>query len=191
MPNTVVAFGFRPVKEPDPSSLLTVTALASYATALFVGDAVIPGGTADPIYGYPTVTRSLAGSTNVMGIIVGFERLDPDSTSLATKNPGAASTLRYIKIAPTFQSTVFECMANASTDVTAVGNGFDIDATAGSAVTGFSGMGLDVSTIATTLTTLRLLSLINRPDNDFASAQTGIKCHVFFAESLWNNGPGV
>lgn len=188
MANATTAFGFRPVKPPDPSSLITVCLLASYATDVFIGDAVIPGGSGEVINGYMTVTRAIAGSTNAMGVIVGFEPQSPDAL---TSRYGAASTLRYAKIVPTYAHTIFEVQANASVAITDMGNGFDLVATAGSTVTGFSAMALDVSTAATTGTTLRLLGFVNRPDNEFATAQTGTKCYVFFAESLWNNGPGV
>lgn len=187
MANATTAFGFRPVKEPDPSSLLTVVALASYGTALYIGDAVVPAGSGSTVNGYMSVARAAAGNNNVIGVIVGFEPTSPDS--LTTKY-GVASTLRYCKIVPAFQSTIFEVMMDGSADVDSIGNGADIVATAGSATTGFSGMTCDTS-LATTGKSLRILSYVNRPDNEFVSAGTGIKAHVFFAESYWNNGDGV
>lgn len=191
MANATTAFGFRPVKPPDPSSLMTVCLLASYATDAFIGDVVVPAGSGELINGYMSVQVAAAGNANSIGVIVGFEPSSPDGSPGLTSRYGPASTLRYAKIVPTFQSTIFECQANAAVTNTDLGNGYDIVATAGSTVTGFSAHALDVSTVATTGTTLRLLGFANRPDNDFSTSQTGIKCYVFFAESIWNNGAGA
>ena len=188
MANATTAFGFRPVKEPDPSSLMTVVLLASYATDVFVGDVVVPAGSGEVINGYMSVQQAAAGNANSLGVIVGFEPSSPDAL---TSRYGAASTLRYAKIVPTWQSTIFEVMANAAIANTDLGNGFDLAVAAGSTTTGFSGMTLDVSSAATTGTTLRALGFANRPDNDFSTNNTGIKCYVFFAESIWNNGAGA
>jgi hypothetical protein len=192
MANATTAFGFRPVKEPDPSSIITCIALSSYGTALYVGDAVVPAGSGDATTGYMSVARAAAGDTNVIGVIVGFEPTSPDSL---TSKTGAASTTRYVKVVPAFQSTIFEVMANASIDVDGWGNRYDLVATAGSAATGyFSGMVLDVSSAATTGKTLVIVGAPQRADNDIAisgGTQTGTKVYVSFLESLWNNGPGV
>jgi hypothetical protein len=192
MANATTAFGFRPVKEPDPSSLITCVALASYGTALYIGDAVVPAGSGDATTGYMSIQRAAAGDTNVIGVIVGFEPTSPDSL---TSKTGAASTLRYCKIVPAFQSTIFEVMANASIDVDGWGNRYDLVATAGSAATGyFSGMALDVSTAGTTVKTLVIVGAPGRADNEIGasgSGTTGTKVYVSFLESLWNNGPGA
>jgi len=187
MANATTAFGFRPTKEPDPSSILTFVAVSGTAS-LFVGDAVVPAGTGSATYGYADVTRAAAGDTNVIGIVVGFEPLSPDSL---TSKYGVTGAVRLVKVVPAFPHTEFEVMANAAMAITDLGNRFDLVATGGDTTDGFSRMALDVSSAATTAKTLWAARFINRPDNAFETSQTGIKVGVYFLESIWLNGPGV
>lgn len=186
MANATTAFGFRPVKEPDPSSILTFVAISGTAN-LFVGDAVIPGGTGSATYGYADVVRAAAGDTNVIGVVVGFEPLSPDSL---TSKYGATGAVRLVKVVPALPSTEFEVQANASMAITDLGNRYDLVATGGDTTDGFSRMALDVSSAGTTGKTLWAHRFINRPDNEFPGV-TGIKVGVYFLESIWLNGPGV
>ena len=191
MPNATVAFGLRPVKEPDPSSIITCVALASYATDIFIGDTVIPSGTGDATTGYMSVIRGTAAANNSVGVVVGVEPMSPD---VLTRKYGLASTLRFIKVVPALNTTIFEIMANTAIDVDALGNGCDLTIGAGSTVTGFSGIAADTGALATTNKMLRLVGFANRPDNQFGASGTtftGIKVYVIFAKSLWLAGDGA
>lgn len=185
MPNVNTAFGFRPLHEPNPGELIECVALASYATALFVGDVVILGGSGD-LSGRPSVQQATAGSLNNLGVIVGIQPTSPDS--LGTHR-GTASTLRIVQVAPGYPQTRFLVNCNASIAVTDIGAGYDLVVAAGSTTTGRSAMQLDISTLSTAADrTFRMLGFQNRPDNTIG---TGADAIVVFAESVFINGPGA
>lgn len=187
MANPTTAFGFRPTRLPDPATLMTVVALADYGTSIFIGDAVVPVGSGAYVGGFMSVAQAAAGDTNVMGVVVGVEPMSPDS--LTTKY-GLLSTLRYLKIVPTYAGTIFEVNTDASIAITDLGNRFDIVVGSGSTTSGISAMSLGVSSGATTGKTLIAIGFVDRPDNDHSAA--GVQAvRVSFAESLWINGPGV
>ena len=185
MANVNNAFGFRPVHEPCPAELIEAVALSSYGTALFVGDAVVLGGSADA-NGRPSVQQAAAGDANVFGTIVGILPTTPDN--LATHR-GTASTTRIVQVCPAYPTTQFLVNCNATLAAGDIGTRYDIVVGSGSATSGRSGMQLDVSTAATTGKTLLLLGTQRRPDN--AATGTGVDALVVFCESNFLNGAGV
>jgi hypothetical protein len=165
MANANVAYGLKPVKMADGSPFNAGTNLAympsSNGTALYIGDPVKLAGSADAA-GVPSVTHCAAGDT-ISGVVVGFQ--DAASMSLGY---GAASTTRYPLLARG-QDILFEIQddgvggALAAADI---GLNADIIVAAGSAYTRKSGVMLDTSTKATTITLpLRIAGISQRPDN--------------------------
>ena len=171
MPNVSRAMGLRPVRKVTGGGYHgqaeQLAVLASDATALFVGDVVKSAGTADA-NGVQAVTRVTANTDLPMGVIVG--RI-PDYTNL--NNPGgyrAASTAATLFVAVD-PDVVFEIQANAATAVADIGLNVGLTFTAGSAVTGISGMQADMATKATTATLpLKILGVVQRPDQDMADS---------------------
>lgn len=190
MANVDLAFGFRAVGSHKNPEIQECVALSSYATALFVGDTVIPGGSGD-ISGRPSVTQGAAGSENTLGVIVGFANGGPDDM---TTHRGEASTTRYPLVLLAHSNVEFEVNPNTAIGPSDIGSRFDIVVASGSTVTGRSGMELDVSTTATTGKTLRLMRFRNSPDNAISavgSSQVGTICIVTFAESTFTDKAGV
>lgn len=185
MANVDKTFGFRPLHVQGPTELIECVALSSYGTALFIGDAVVLGGSSDSS-GRPSVQQAAAGDANVFGVITNIDATSPDN--LATHR-GAASTTRIVQVAPAYPTTRFLVQANATLAAGDVGTRYDLVVASGSTTTGRSAMQLDVSTAATTGKTLLLLGTQNRPDN--ASTGTGVDCVVVFCESNFLNGAGV
>jgi hypothetical protein len=133
---------------------------AADGTATFVGDKVKEYGTGD-VNGLNQVIQAAAGEVPV-GVIVGFV---PDPTNLSLVNR-LASTLRYCWVADS-PDTVFEIQEDNSATfaLTMIGENANVVVGAGDAVTGASGMQLNTTSHNTTGLDLRILRVVQRPDN--------------------------
>lgn len=182
MANVDNAFGFRPIANIGP--IIECVALSG-AGAIFIGDSVIPGGSGDAD-GRMSVVQAAAGNANTVGVVVGILPSGPDS--LGTYR-GATGAARILQVVPAYPDTHFLVNCSTTLAATDIGTGYDIVVGSGSTTTGRSAMELDVSTAATTGTSLRLIGTQRRPDND--ATGTGVDAVVVFAESLFINGAGV
>lgn len=162
---------------------------SDYATALFVGDAVIITGTSNDTAYKDNAPGTLAevnkataaGGAYISGIIVGFDVLGTD----LTKTYNAASTERIVYLAddPDLIFEIQEDSGGTVLDATDVGLNADLVFThAGSTTSGKSGMELDRSTANTTNTLqLKIKNLVNRADNalgDSAKWEVSINLHT-------------
>lgn len=169
MANAIVARGLIPVRMADGSPYNGAVDMfyvpASDATALYEGDPVVLAGSADPA-GVASVTRSAAAGT-ITGAVVGFA----DATSM-TAGFRAASTAAYVLVCHG-QDVLFEIQEDAVGGAIAaadIGLNADIIVAAGSAYGKTSGVMLDTSTKATTVTLpLRIRGLAQRPDNELSA----------------------
>lgn len=168
MANTNKVNGFRPVRylngAPWNGQANKYVIPAGNGTATFIGDLVKADATGDDA-GYQTVVQA-AASNAVLGVIVGME-VTPGS--LDTPQYRAASTRRVVWVADD-PNLIFEAQEDGDTDpleTTDIGLNINVVVGAGSTVTGASGMQIDSDTAATTATLpLRLLGLVQRPDNE-------------------------
>lgn len=172
--------GFRPVKTnvgPYTGQANVYFVPASDSTVIMVGDAVKFLGDARAATGVPTVTR-VSGATDIpVGVVVGilFSGMGdtqnvPPVTDLNTPIYRRASTDRYLLVADD-PNLVYEVQLAgagpvAATVTAAVGLNGQFTTTAGSTVTGNSGMQLDSAGQAATATLpLKIVGIPNRPDN--------------------------
>ena len=168
MANANTAFGLKPVRMLDGSPYNGCVDMfyvpSSVATAIFVGDPVKLGGSADAA-GVASVALCAATDT-ITGVVVGFA----DAASMAL-GYGAASTIRYPLVAHG-QDILFEVQEDGVGGAIAaadIGLNADIVVAAGSTVTKRSGVMLDTSTKNTTATLgLRIRGISQRPDNALA-----------------------
>ena len=178
--------GFRPVKHlngsPYNGQFNIYEIVAGDATAAFIGDLVKPDagvGTVDAIMGtggiYQTCIVHAAGqitagnTTPTIGCIVGFV---PDPTTLNSANFRAASTKRYAMVADA-PDLVFEVQDGGTVPCTStlIGNNVGITAAVGSTTTGVSAFTTGTTAPTTTNTLpLKIVGIVNRPDNDTATA---------------------
>ncbi len=140
---------------------------AAYDTALFIGDTIKSGGSADALGKYATVEAS--GDTgNIRGVIIGFSdqphvAFDADNLYRAYK---PASTAMYCLVVDD-PDVIFEAQEDSdgnTIDADMVGLNTDILDTAGNTASGISGFELDSSDTAGG-TQLRILGLVDREDN--------------------------
>lgn len=186
MANADVVKGFVPVKHPSGHIRTTRYSIqAADGTALFIGDLVKSGGTADAD-GVPGVIQAAAGNY-CRGVIVSFE---PLLSSLTTMHR-TASTLRYCYVADD-PDQVFECQEDGdggALAITAVGGNAEFIVAAGNATTGLSGMELDSSTAATTNTlSLKVLGFVQRPDNEVGVANAKVLVRINLHELDYTTG---
>lgn len=173
MANSDAPFGLRPVSTLTggdyKGKVTTVSLAATYATNVFVGDAVKIAGSADASGLYPSVEQCAAGE-NIDYVIVSFDA-DFDNEDLNTLY-GKASTARTAKAIPV-NDIIFAIQedsdggALAATDVGSVA---DIIVGSGSTITGISGVELDSSTAATGASAqLTILGLSPDVDNEIGT----------------------
>ena len=164
---------------------------SDYATALFIGDTVKSGGSADTLGKYATVEASGAGG-NIRGVVIGFSdqpHVAVDVTNLnRTYKP--ASTAMYCLVVDD-PDVIFEVQEdNAANDIDAdmVGLNADVVATAGDTASGISGYELDSSGTGTGAAQLRILGLVDREDNEIG---TYAKWEVLINEHELKSTTGV
>jgi len=141
---------------------------SDYATALFIGDTVKSGGSADTLGKYATIEASGAGG-NIRGVVIGFSdqpyvAFDADNLYRKYK---PASTAMYCLVVDD-PDVIFEIQEdNADNDIDAdmVGLNTDVVATAGNTGSGISGYELDSSGTGTGTAQCRILGLVDREDN--------------------------
>lgn len=180
MANANTPFGLRPVKmqgsSPFSGGIETFYVPASDATALYVGDPVVKAGSADA-NGVASVTRAAAAGA-ITGVVVGFV---PNGT---TTMPAyrAASTAGYALVCtdPHMEYEIQEDSVGGALAAADVGLNADFIVAAGNSYSKQSGVMLDTSTKATTITLpLKIMGLAQRPNNAIgANAKVLVKLNV-------------
>lgn len=173
MANSDTPFGFKPVKHlmgaPWNGKVNTYYVPATDSTAMFKGDAVKSGGSADASGKFPTVTQAAAGDA-IRGVVVGFGDNPYVMTHPDTPNRDyrPASTAMYVFVVDD-PFVVFEIQEDSVGDalaVTAVGLSTNIVVGSGSTSTGKSAMELDSSDTGTDTTgQCKILRVVDREDN--------------------------
>lgn len=182
MANTSKVFGFKLVGTtrggPHTARVREYFVPSSDGTAIYVGDAVKSGGTADSATGVATIAQAAAGDT-LRGVVVGVNPIKGVAVGSENLNRQyrPASTAMYVLVCDD-PDAIFETQEDAvggTLPLTAVGENADLIVGSGSTGTGLSGMQLDTSTHATTNTlALRILQFVERVDNAPASANAKV-----------------
>lgn len=194
MANVDAPFGLRPIRymsgAPYNGAANKYFAPSTYATALFIGDPVIRTSTANTAAtrGYnpgtlPEINKASVNTGRITGVIVGFEPISGAESTVY----GAASTARIVLVADD-PRLVFECQDDGGGTLTAADVGLNastIFTTAGSTVTGRSGVEIDGGTTTAPNTTqglqLNLMRLSNKASvevGDFAIWEVRINQHT-------------
>lgn len=194
MANLDAPFGLRPVKMADGSEYVgggrPYYIPSSYATAVYIGSAVVRTGTANTaavtttgavggavtfdIGTLPEVNVVTAGDNNpITGVVV---RVGYDASDDARAPYGKASTQRVVWVEDN-PNVLFEIQADGAVAATAVGlNAVLIDTHAGSTVTGLAGTELDTTSdvpAADASNQLRIVAISRDPmRNDTTAANT-------------------
>jgi hypothetical protein len=180
MANTNAAMGGRPVGTllgaPMSGQVNTYTALASYATNMFIGDPVVVTGARGS--GHQVVEVATAGATNqITGFIVGFE----PTPGIVTLGYGAASTLRF-PIVCDDPAALFELQEDAvggAIAVANIGQNINLVSGSGSTFTKKSGWMIDSSGISADATfQMTVRDIVTRVDNEEATAYAKYLCTI-------------
>lgn len=161
-------------------------------TAIFKGDIVKLAGSASADGLYPDVAQAAATDETLVGVVVGFgtsPSLMFDIDNL-TRNYRPAATAMYVAVVddPDVIYEAQEDSTGGAIAVTAVGNNADIVVGSGSTTTGQSAMEIDSSDVKTATAQLRILRLVDRPDNALG---TNAKWLVMINESVWTGTAGA
>ena len=162
--------GFRPVGHLSGGGFTgRVRKYYSVNDNLFLGDLVEKEatGTASGSGGYPGVDRMDSGTADILvGCVVGWE-IDPDNLN-AMHHAASTSLAVYINDDP---MTIYEGQCDGTLAAADIGLNADVTIGSGSTTTGASNMEIAASGAATTQATpLKIMGLVEREDNDVASA---------------------
>jgi hypothetical protein len=168
--------GFRAVKTFSgvPLNSVVRTIGVTDGTDLFIGDALTL------VSGLAAQASTGAGATPLLGVAVGFGKVDADGIPLGPFNPddlgkrfyddSASTHTEWVVYYVPFEDVIFEAQFNATASVDGILPGVDVDIAAtpvGSETTGNSGMVLDGATGGTDLI---IVGSPHYPDNDPALA---------------------
>lgn len=187
MANVDAPKGLRPVRHlngsPFNGAANRYYVPASDGTAIFVGDPVKSGGSADAD-GVASVAQAAAGD-NIRGVVIGVEPVTDESTFYRV-----ASTERYVFVVDD-PDVIFEVQEDGVGGALAaadIGLNADIVVGTGSTVTGSSAVELDSSDKKTGTAQLRILGLAQRADNEIG---TNAKVEVLINEHELKSTTGV
>lgn len=200
MANVTRPQGFRPRRHINGSAWNGQTKMylipSTDATATYRGDVVVLTGDSgaagtvvagENMEGIPIVTRATVGTTgqNIAGVVVDF-LVDP--TNLALKyRPASTNRVALVCIDPTVLYEVEEDAVTTPIAHGSMGMNVAFSLTAGSTVTGNSGMEIVSASVAVTATLpFKLVSLVKRIDNAFNTAGAGTDKAKF--EVMLNTG---
>lgn len=178
MANTDQIFGLRPVRtlsggEYTGQGIMCYKAAGTTDTHdLYLGDPVIPDGSADA-NGVIRVVKSTMGDGNpIMGIIQGIKN-DPDNKGRATWIDGADAGYVYVCVDP---CVIYEAQADAAVAITAIGeNAVLIQTTANASNTsGYSGVEVDATVASTATYQVKVIGIVQREDNTVNSANNKV-----------------
>lgn len=168
MANADTPFGLKPVAHrngaPYNGAFRAYSALATDATAFYIGDPVILSGTSQTIDGvvYSDVDQAATGDV-IVGVVVGVKPVTQDSVRYR-----AASTQRIVYVAddPDLLFEIQEVSGGTALAANDAGLNANFVVAAGSTVTGLSGVELNNGTEATTNTLdLHIVGPVAREDN--------------------------
>ncbi len=187
MANVDKTTGFRPVKHLNGAPYTgKFEKYYSPNDNLFMYDLVEQEGTGvrSGSGAYPTCDRIDAAGDRIVGVVVGWE-VDP--AALDRKYHAASSTYA-VYIAPA-DDLIMEAQSDDATMVLGdVGLNVSPTVTAGSTATGLSNMEINGTTAATTTSlTLRIVGMLDRPDNDTADSTANQRWLVKVNSSAWAN----
>lgn len=203
MPNVSRPKGFVPLRHLDGSPWngqhQSFLCPSSDGTAIYIGDAVKLTGSAGAagvtvagqnVEGMPTIARCASGSSEaaLVGVVVGFS-VDPTNL-MKSYRAASENRIAYVVTDPTVIFEIQEDGATSNLAAADVGLNAPFSTTAGSTLTGVSGMELVGNSKATTATLpCRIVGLNRRVDNAFGTASTDkAKIEVMFANYAYSPG---
>ncbi len=177
MANTDGAFGLRPMYKLGGGTIKQkeYSIASGYAADIFTGDVVEMTGTGT------NVQVAAGGNVDNLGVFMGCKYTDSSGAVVYSHywptGTVATNIVAYVVDDP---DVIFEAQCDTLAEAD-IGLLTDWDDGAGSALTGKSGRELAASSGATTNQSLRILRLVNRPDNAYGAYA---KVEVMFVEHV-------
>jgi hypothetical protein len=190
MANVDKPSGLKPVKHLNGNpwnGKYNIYSIASgNGTATFVGDLVTMDGTADATGKYPGVKQTVADDDTIVGVAIGFGTtpdLIANPDSLVTRHR-PASVLRYVAVVddPTVIFEIQEDSVVSALTITEVGCNADVVVGSGNTTSGISAMELDSDNAAADAADLRIMRVVDRPDNELGNHckwEVMINTHIY------------
>jgi len=166
MANVNGPFGLRPVRKLGNGVITQneYSIATNYTTKIYVGDVVEMTGTGR------NVTKAAAGNVDNIGVFRGCSYVDANGSWVFAHywpgvSDGKKNIVAYVIDDP---DVIFECQASTIAEG-GVGALYDWHVGTGNDNTGISGLYLDAAATGTTDRSLRLMRLVNRPDNAYGA----------------------
>jgi hypothetical protein len=158
-------------------AVIRMSVPASDGTALYLGDAVKSNGTTDQTFGCMQVTAAgasdvivgvVVGVNPILGVAIGSENLN------RVYRPASTYMVLDVEVDP---EMIYEIQTSGTLASSDIGKYANLTAsTAGSAITGMSGMQLNESSVTATKAGAQMVivDLIHSPDNAIDAANTRV-----------------
>lgn len=165
---------------------------SGYSTAIFNGDVVGFANVASSTDDGYLVRETAAGEINPIGVFLGCSYTDPNTSQPTFRQyyPGSISASDIKAVVAVHPHTLYEVQADGAVAQTSLGMTIDlVQTSAGSTITGNSGLQADASTASVGGELFKIVDFVNRPGSTIGDAYTDLVVMLSPAENAFLTDP--
>ena len=165
---------------------------SGYSTAIFNGDVVGFANVASSSDDGYLVRETAAGEINPIGVFLGCSYTDPNTSQPTFRQyyPGSISASDIKAVVAVHPHTLYEVQADGAVAQTSLGMTIDlVQTSAGSTITGNSGLQADASTASVGGELFKIVDFVNRPGSSVGDAFTDLVVMLSPAENAFLTDP--
>tara|TARA_Y100000356_G_scaffold52207_1_gene41979 strand:+ start:3077 stop:3673 length:597 start_codon:yes stop_codon:yes gene_type:complete len=173
---------------PFAGSTSTYLIKSGYSTAIFNGDVVGFGNVASSTDDGYIVRETAASEVNPIGVFLGCSYTDPNTSQLTFRQyyPGSIAASDIKAVIATHPHTLYEVQADGAVAQTSLGMTADlVQTSAGSTITGNSGLQLDASTASVGGELFKIVKFIDRAGSTIGDTYTDCVVMMSFNENVF------
>ena len=165
---------------------------SGYSTAIFNGDVVGFADVANSTDDGHLVRETAASEVNPIGVFLGCSYTDPNTSQPTFRQyyPGSISASDIKAVVAVHPHTLYEVQADGAVAQTSLGMTIDlVQTSAGSTITGNSGLQADASTASVGGELFKIVDFVNRPGSTIGDAYTDLVVMLSPAENAFLTDP--
>ena len=165
---------------------------SGYSTAIFNGDVVGFADVANSTDDGHLVRETAASEVNPIGVFLGCSYTDPNTSQPTFRQyyPGSISASDIKAVVAVHPHTLYEVQADGAVAQTSLGMTIDlVQTSAGSTITGNSGLQADASTASVGGELFKIVDFVNRPGSSIGDAYTDLVVMLSPAENAFLTDP--
>ena len=165
---------------------------SGYSTAIFNGDVVGFANVASSSDDGYLVRETAASEVNPIGVFLGCSYTDPNTSQPTFRQyyPGSISASDIKAVVAVHPHTLYEVQADGAVAQTSLGMTIDlVQTSAGSTITGNSGLQADASTASVGGELFKIVDFVNRPGSAIGDAYTDLVVMLSPAENAFLTDP--